>query len=82
MYILQIVVCSFVPFLLTIELSVLLRYTNYDYAFGIFKLFLLLFAAFKQRIPQVEHPEPNKVMVFFVPINPLKREGELTFLLH
>ena len=32
--------CSFVLFLLTIVLSVLLRYTDSDCAFGIFKLFL------------------------------------------
>jgi hypothetical protein len=31
---------SFVPFLLGIVLSVLLRYTDSDYPFGIFKLFL------------------------------------------
>jgi hypothetical protein len=30
----------FVLFLLAIVLSVLLRYTDYDYPFGIFKLFL------------------------------------------
>ena len=30
-------------FLLTIMLSVLLRYTNSDYPFGIFKLFLYMF---------------------------------------
>ena len=32
-------VCPFVLFLLTIVLSVLLRFTDYDYHFGIFKLF-------------------------------------------
>jgi hypothetical protein len=32
-------VCPFVLFLLTIVLSVLLWYTDYDYPFGIFKLF-------------------------------------------
>ena len=32
--------CPFVLFLFAIVLSVLLRYTNYDYPFGIFKLFL------------------------------------------
>ena len=40
MYVLLIVVCPFVLFLLTIVLSVLLRYTNSDYPFGILKLFL------------------------------------------
>ena len=40
MYVLQIVVCPFVLFLLAIVLSVLLRYTDSDYPFGIFKLFL------------------------------------------
>jgi len=35
------VACRFVLFLLAIVLSVLLRYTDSDYPFGIFKLFLL-----------------------------------------
>jgi hypothetical protein len=39
MYILQIVVCPFVLFILAIVLSVL-RYMDSDYPFGIFKLFL------------------------------------------
>jgi len=34
------VVCPFVLFLLAIVLSVLLRYTDYDCPFGVFKLFL------------------------------------------
>ena len=34
-----ILVCPFVLFLLAIVLSVLLRYTDSDYPFGIFKLF-------------------------------------------
>jgi hypothetical protein len=43
--VLKIVVCPFVIFLLTIVLSVLPRYTDSDYPFGIFKLFsgILLF---------------------------------------
>jgi len=41
MYVLQIVVCSFVLFLLAIVLSVLPRYTDSDYPLGIFKLFLI-----------------------------------------
>ena len=36
---------SFVLFLLAIVLSVLLRHTDSDYPFGIFKLFLLTFSA-------------------------------------
>ena len=40
MYVLQIVVCPFVLFLSAIVLSVLLRYTDSDYPFGFFKLFL------------------------------------------
>jgi len=40
-YVLEIVVCPFVLFLLPIVLSVLLRYTDSDYPFGIFKLFFL-----------------------------------------
>jgi hypothetical protein len=39
---LKVVVCSFVLFLLAIVLSVLLRFTDSDYPFGIFKLFLLM----------------------------------------
>ena len=39
MYTLQIVVCSFVLFRVVIVLSVLLRYTDSDYPYGIFKLF-------------------------------------------
>ena len=38
MYVLLIVVCPFVRFLLAIVLSVLLRYTDSDCPFGIFKL--------------------------------------------
>jgi hypothetical protein len=37
---------SFGPFLLAIVLSVLLRYMDSDYLFGIFKLFLLLCISF------------------------------------
>ena len=42
MYVLYIVVCPFVFFLLVIMLSILLRYTDSDYPFGIFKLFFQL----------------------------------------
>ena len=41
-YVLQFVICPFVPFLLAIVLFVLLRYTNSDYHFGIFKPFFQL----------------------------------------
>ena len=41
MYVLLIVVCPFVLFLLAIVLSVL-RYTDSDYPIGIFKLFILI----------------------------------------
>jgi len=40
MYVLLIVVCSFVHFILAIVLSVFLRYTVSDCPFDIFKLFL------------------------------------------
>jgi len=40
--VLYIVVCAFVRFLLIIVLYVLLRFTDSDYPFGIFKLFLAL----------------------------------------
>jgi len=39
-YALLIVICPFVLFLSAIVLYVLLRYTDSDYPFGIFKLFL------------------------------------------
>jgi hypothetical protein len=39
---------SFCTFLLDIVLSVLLRYTDSDYPFGIFKLFLLKVNVFKK----------------------------------
>ena len=39
-YVLQTIVCPFVYFLLAVGLSVPLRYTDSDYPFGIFKLFL------------------------------------------
>jgi len=39
---LQITVCLFVVFLLFIVLSALLRFIDFDYPFGIFKLFLQL----------------------------------------
>ena len=39
--VLYIIVCPFAHFMLAIVLSVLLRYTEYDYPFGIFKLVLL-----------------------------------------
>ena len=42
--VLLIVVCPFVLFLLAIVWSVLPRYTNYDYPFGIFNFFLLMHA--------------------------------------
>jgi len=45
MYVLSMVVCPFVLFLLTIVLSVLLRYTVSDCPFGIFKLFLVISSA-------------------------------------
>ena len=39
MYVLSIVVYPFVRFLLTLVLSILLRYADCDYPFGIFKFF-------------------------------------------
>ena len=41
-YRLQIVVCPFVLFLLAIVLSILLRFTDSNYPFGVFKIFLSL----------------------------------------
>ena len=43
--------CPFVIFLLAIELSVLLRYTDSDYPFGIFKLFFYFNEIAKNTIP-------------------------------
>ena len=43
MYVLSIVVCPFVLFLLVIALSALLRYTVSDCPFGIFKIFFHYF---------------------------------------
>jgi len=40
LYVLKIIVCPFVIFLLAIVLSVLFRFTDSDYLFGILKLFL------------------------------------------
>jgi hypothetical protein len=40
MFVLLIVVCPFVLFLLAIVLAVLLQYTDSDFPFGVFKLFL------------------------------------------
>ena len=50
-YVLQIVVCPFVLFLLAIVLSVLLRYTDSDYPFGIFKLFLNISSVHMLQMP-------------------------------
>ena len=51
-YVLQIVVCPFVIFPLAIVLSVILQFTDYDYPFGIFKLFLCLLLGNGQRYNQ------------------------------
>jgi hypothetical protein len=40
MFVLLIVVCPFVLFLLAIVLAVLLQYTDSDFPFGVFKLFM------------------------------------------
>jgi len=49
MYVLLIVVCPFVLFILAIVLSVFLRYTDSDYPFGVFKLFLVASIKFTSR---------------------------------
>ena len=54
MYVLQIFVCPFVLFLLAIVLSVLLRFVDSDYPFGIFKLFLLWFPSTVELLKYVE----------------------------
>jgi hypothetical protein len=53
MYVLLIVVCLFVLFLLAILLSVLLRFTDPDYPFGIFKLFYYLFSLYTEHLDGV-----------------------------
>jgi hypothetical protein len=53
MYVLLIVVCPFVLFLLTIGLSVLLRYTNSYCPFGIFKLFILIKPVYSDHLSYV-----------------------------
>jgi hypothetical protein len=55
MYVLSIVVCPFVLFLLAIVLSVLLRYTVSDCPFGIFILFFHLYVATFQQHLHVEN---------------------------
>ena len=59
MYVWSIVVCPFVPFLLAIVLYVLLRYTDSDCPFGIFKLLFL----FKWRKVYISHPKDTTHMM-------------------
>ena len=59
-YVLQIVVCPFVLFLLAIVLSVLLRYTDSDYPFGIFKLF------FSSSLPPIVCGKAYVLLMLFV----------------
>ena len=61
MYVLLIIVCPFVLFFLAIVLSVL-RYTDSDFPFGTFKLFLHLFHSLSSRnflICQRQYPDKN-----------------------
>ena len=51
--------CSFVRFLLATVLSVLLRYTDSDYPFGIFKLFLRLLYHVARRNILILHTMSN-----------------------
>ena len=51
------VVCPFVLFLLAIVLSVLLRYTDSDYPFGIFKLFFEI--GKRKSVPNFMHIKPT-----------------------
>jgi len=50
------VVCPFVPFLLAIAFSGLLRLTISDYPFGIFKLSLLLY---RHQKPDIKNGDTN-----------------------
>ena len=67
-YVLQIVVCPFVLFLLAIVLSVLLRYTDSDYLFGIFKLFFLHFSGISSRY-YIVVVHANRYYIEFVFVN-------------
>ena len=59
------VICAFVPFLLTIVLSILLRFTDSDYPFGIFKLFLLFFFSRqnKQRFDKEKQEKEDRMQL-------------------
>ena len=62
--VLLIVVCPFVLFLLVIGFSVLRRYTNSDYPFGIFKLFLqLLYTLIKERFEAVHRRSTENTII-------------------
>ena len=62
MYVLWIVVCPFILFLLAIVLSVLLRLTDSDYPFGIFKLFL----SKNDILVEEQSIQPNSIKAFNV----------------
>jgi len=69
-YVLQIVVFPFVLFLLAIVLSVLLRFRDADYPFGIFKLFLHELGTVNlnklYKVTQSQNiTNPNNVKAFF-----------------
>ena len=59
------VVCTFVLFLLAIALSFLLRYTDSDYTFGIFKLFLSMPMAI-QKIVQIKQNIRDSMEIYKV----------------
>ena len=59
------VVCTFVLFLLAIALSFLLRYTDSDYTFGIFKLFLSMSMAI-QKIVQIKQNIRDSMEIYKV----------------
>jgi hypothetical protein len=79
MYVLSIVVCPSVLFILAIVWSVLLRYTDSDYTFGIFKLFLSTIVitpqsiwfepAYMYYIMYGEYLHLSRICITFIPDN-------------
>ena len=75
-------VCPFVLFLLAIVLSVLLQYTNSDYPFGIFKLFLtgLIFFIYEKLQAQQVSLVEQELLTF--PKHLSSSKGFAGFVLH
>ena len=63
MYVLYVIFCPFVRFLLAIVLFVLLWHTDYDYPFGIFKLFLHMKIHRNHNITSLSFIIPYRIVV-------------------